>query len=209
MNKEEEKFVLIQKWFILVGGILIGVLLAGGLVSAWPYSINISTGEIVDLNVSNNETANLTIYIYNYTTNFTNATQTYYNITNVTVTNYTLIDNITCVNCTNNYTNITEQDLKIYNYTIQDSNGTYYNKTQTDNVFVSKTDFQNNLNNVITGTNTANSNLNTSISAINNTVTDMQKKNKNRNIPVWIGIIVAILIAIVAFYRASGGGQNE
>lgn len=189
---------------------VVAFILSISIVSAWPYSINLSNGEIIDMNVSNNETVNLTIYVYNYTSigdawyqNFTNLTQeiSWINITNVT--------NVTCVNCTNNYTNITNQDLKIYNYTIENSNGSYYNKSEIDNAFVTKTNFEGGLNNVITQTNNANTNLNANLNEMNITVTDIQDKNKNKNTILWIVLIVVGLIAILAFWKTSQTGGEE
>jgi len=51
-------------------------------VSAWPYELY-SNGTIVDLNSSNNQSTNLTIYYYNVT-NLTTITNVTNNITNIT-----------------------------------------------------------------------------------------------------------------------------
>jgi hypothetical protein len=130
-------------------------------VAASPYQLNLTTGELIDLNVSNNETTNITIYILNTTqqnivwNNYTNQSISWTNITNIT--------NTTCLNCSNNYTNYTNISMYNYNYTINGSNGTFYNKTEVDEKFKSITDFNTfagslafDFNNLVTKVNTIN-----------------------------------------------------
>ena len=56
-------------------------------VSAWPYELY-SNGTLVDLNSSNNQSVNLTIYQITQVTNVTNVTNNiteFYNVTNITI----------------------------------------------------------------------------------------------------------------------------
>jgi len=85
-------------------------------VSAWPYELY-SNGTIVDLNSSNNQSTNLTIYYYNVTNTNTNT-----NITN-NVTNITQVLNDT-------YYNTTESDARYLRTGSQYGNTELFNRAE-------------------------------------------------------------------------------
>lgn len=116
------------------------------LISAWPYQLNLSDGTIIDLNSSNNETANLTIYVLNYTySNITYFNNTYPNNTYLNLTNYTYVNqsNWTCLNCTYNVSNFTTV-TNVSNFTyflINATNNTIYNRTEAEAKFMAIAEF--------------------------------------------------------------------
>ena len=216
MDRDREYWIEeIRSTMLVIALLLLGILLGVEMVSASPYQLNLTTGHLIDLNSSNNETANITIYVLPNITNIITNNNTYTNYTNytnlttfqnVTWTNITNITNLTCVNCTQNYTNIT--DLRMYNYTYQfnSSNGTFYNRTEIDEKFAGKIDFNSLTTAVASDLNT----LNLKIGLVN--ATAMEKAGittiKNNNTVLWIVIAVVGLISIFALLVAgnkSGG----
>lgn len=212
MNEEERRIILFQKLFILIGGMLMGVLLVG-MVSASPYQLNLSTGELIDLGIGN-DSATIIIYIYNYTTNHTNYTVqniTWVNITNVTNQTLFEVTNLTCVNCTQNYTNAT-YELEPRKYYLSNTSGTFYNVTQTEDKFVTKAVFEAGINNANSQINTLNSNLNivnSNLNVTNSSVTEIKDKEKSKVTALWIVLIIVALISIVALWRAANQGGGE
>jgi hypothetical protein len=208
---------------VLLGLAAIGLLFGISFVSASPYQLNLSTGELIDLGVGN-DTANITIYILNYSSQtilnnsypnntFQNVSNniTWYNYTNisqnVTWTNITNITNVTCVNCTQNYTNIT--DLRMYNYTYQ-LNGTtmntsFYNQTQIDEKIALLTSSQNSLATAVG--NDLNS-LATTITAVNSSIDGSGTGKKNSDTALWIVIGLIGVISLFAILRAGNGGSE-
>lgn len=204
---------------VLIGLAFFGTIFGLSFLSASPYQLNLTTGVITDLNSSNNETANITIYVLPNITNINNITQIN-NVTNITYTNYTNltayqnvtwnnitnITNLTCVNCTQNYTNITE--LRMYNYTLNGTswNGTFYNRTEVDEKFAIRTDFNSLTTAIASDLNT----LNLRIGLVNTTAMEktVAGTTKNNNTALWIVIAVVGLISIFAMLVAgnkSGG----
>lgn len=126
-------------YLLLIVGITLSVTLALSLVKAWPYQLNLTNGELIDLNSSNVNETNFTIYVIHQTINntnlvylnYTNITQvTYTNITyanytypnatiyqNVTNVSYFNVTNVTCINCTYHYnTTSSFNDTILTNY---------------------------------------------------------------------------------------------
>jgi succinate dehydrogenase/fumarate reductase cytochrome b subunit len=206
-NKERENLIGdIRDVMLGIALVLFGICLGAAMVSASPYQLNLTTGQLIDLNSSNNETANITIYVLPNITNINNITYTNYtnytNLTtfqNVTWTNITNITNITCVNCTQNYNYTNNTDLRIYNYTMNGTtwNGTFYNITEADGRFTGKTDFNSFVTAVANDFNT----LSIRINDINTTkITN--KDTKNNDTILWIGIAVVGMLSIVAIIVA-------
>ena len=178
--------------------VIVMLLIITPSVSASPYQLNLSTGELIDLNVSN-ETANIAIYILPNITNINNITWNNYTNSsisqNISWTNITNITNLTCINCTQNYTNNTE--MKVYNYTyeINGTNGSFYTASQTDNVFVTKTSFNElstNYNNLLNRVNEVNSTIGTTTTKQNNTA-------------IWVVLVLIGLVSLLALIRTMGG----
>jgi hypothetical protein len=118
--------------FVCVMIILVYTLFCTTLIMASPYQLNLTTGILTDLNSSNNETANLTIYIIHIWSNYT--INTTYIQNNYTYVNSTIYQNIT------NITNITWQNITCINCSYIYSNETTYNKTEADSRFVLTTE---------------------------------------------------------------------
>jgi len=158
-----------HKYFLLS---LFGLFLMITLVSAWPYQLNLSNGVLYDLNASNNATTNFTIYILPL--NYTIQNITWINITNV---------NLTCINCTN-YNNYT------YTYIFNDTNGSYYNKTDSDVKFLTIIDF-----NSFKNTLTIPTDYNNAIATLNQSIID--NNNATRDLTLWVLVILSILLSII------------
>lgn len=159
-------------------------------VSANPYYLNLTTGQFVDLNETNETTLSIAIYNYSYLT-ITNIT---WNVTNIT--NYSS----TCYNCTTNITNITNITQSYLNksYYLNSTNNSMdvYTKAETDakylligTPYVSVADFQT----LINKFNELNYSVNSSISDI--------KKPSSTTGP-WIISILAFILAAGAIYLA-------
>lgn len=155
------------------------------MISAWPYQLNLSDGALTDLNVSNNLTTNLTIYIVSY--NYTIQDNDWINITN-----------LTCLNCTyyNNYT-------YAYTYILNATNYTFYNKTDSDAKFLTVVDFNSYKTSLTYSTITE---LNNAITSLNQTINNIETTNIGIGI-LWILIIISILLGIAGIflaYKAAG-----
>jgi hypothetical protein len=158
-------------------------LILAGNVSAAPYQLNLSTGELIDLNVSNNETANITIYVLNYTT--------------------TTINNITNSNVTINQTQVNKTDIEIINrtYINETYNGiynfsSYYTKAEVDSMFQNSVykvplgDF----NNLVARVNVVND------SVWNVTEEGIDKTTKTKaNVALWVSLVAVLLAALIFF----------
>ena len=108
--------------------LLLFVVLLSISVSAWPYELH-SNGTIVDLNSSNNQSTNLTIYYY-----YTNVT----NYTNVTYTNVTAeVNGSVC--------NTTELDTRYLRIGTQYGNTELFNRAELNEIFANLTNVDANL----------------------------------------------------------------
>jgi len=179
--EEKEYFRLVAILFCLLGMLEIFLLvILINPVSASPYQLNLSTGELIDMNISNNQTANITIYIINNTmNNYTTQNVTWLNITNVT--------NTTCVNCTNNYSNYTNISWYNSTYSVNGSNGTFYTRTEVDSKLAAyKT---------ITEFNTFDTTINNKVNAINQSGVVVEEKSLTI---LWILSIAGCVLALIS-----------
>ena len=160
------------------------LVLALTFVSAWPYQLNISNGQIIDLNASNNATTNFTIYVYMIN-------QTYNNTIYINQTNFT------CYNCTN---------ISYYNYTYIFKNGTFYNITEADSKFVTLSDY-NSYKAINFPTRAEYDTLLSRVNSINLTATPTDTSHGI----MWGGIIIGWLLTGIAIYfiAKSNGGSYE
>jgi hypothetical protein len=181
-DEDDQIFVLIWIALFLVG---FAISISTHLVSAWPYQLNLSTGILIDMNTSNNETTNFTIYILPQSYNIT-----YYNQTNITYVN------LTCVNCTyNNYTYV--------NYTYNGTNWLVYNQTESNARFLTIAEASSTYSTI------ANFNsLTTKVDSINDTSIEISETSHTY---LWGGIIIAILLGIIGCFLAykAGAGSGE
>lgn len=153
------------------------------LVYAWPYQLNLSTGVITDLNISNNVTSNLTIYIISNQTPLQNITQ---NIS---------YQNITCVNCT-----------YLYNMSLSWANWTY-NFTEMDVRFVKLVDFNNYKANIaVTPTRADYDNL---LTRVNNISLTMVTETAPDNTLLWFISILSIILAGLSSVIAYRSGNAK
>ena len=148
------------------------------LASAWPYQLNLSNGALTDLNESNNETANFTIYVImqNYT---------YMNFTNITY------ENLTCVNCSYTYNETNEYFL--YNGSLD-----FYNKTEQDAKFLTIVDF-NNYKTALTYPYVTTADFNSAIDNLNQTISN---KKEDSHGYLWAIAIISILLSAAAIAMA-------
>lgn len=193
MIKEEEREKIINLVGIAVCLTAIALLMSVGIaqrVSANPYYLNLTTGQFVDLNETNETTLSIAIYNYSYLT-ITNIT---WNVTNIT--------NYPCYNCTTNITNITNITNTYTNksyYLNSTSNETadFYTKAQADNKYLLiGTPYASvgDLNVLINKFNELNHSVNNSISEI--------EVKKSSNAGPWIISILAFILACAAIYLA-------
>lgn len=180
------------KYFVLTAYILGALLTCFGClcllspISAAPYQLNLTTGELIDLNVTN-ETANITIIIYNYTLNNTNTVIN--NITNITNSNVTIVNETEFVNKSYYYNEsygFNNETLLNY-YTKDEVNGKFL---LTSIPYVSQAPF-----NELTGR----------VDTINNTIWNGsvvikfdKEVSTKATIALWVGIF-AFLLAVVIF----------
>jgi len=152
-------------------------------VTAWPYQLNLTNGNLTDMNSSNNATTNLTIFIVN--NSFVNQT----NLTNITVVN--------CTNCSYNITNNTY-------YQINGTNTSFYNRSENEAKFLTISDF-NSYKVALTYPYPSRAEFDALVLKVNQTATIETSHGS-----LWGVSIVAILIALVAVFIAfKGGGSNE
>jgi len=129
MKSEDEALVEAVIWCLIL--VIFAIWLSLD-VFAFPYSLNLSTGIITDLNSSDNST-NFTIYVIHIYPNTTINNSYFYNVTNIyqNITQNITYVNMTCLNCTN-----------YYNQTINNSYFEYgYNKSDLNSNFVTLSDY--------------------------------------------------------------------
>jgi len=162
-----------------------------GLVSSFPYQLNLTDGTLIDLNSSNNNGTNFTIYVIyqNVSINQTNV----YNITNQNITQNITYVNMTCLNCTNYYN--------------QSVNNTYfdygYNKTDLNGNFVTISDFNSYKGSLAYATRDE---LTNQVNNLNSTITkkDTSSTGNLWTIMIIIGITQLCLIVFIV-YKSRGG----
>ena len=171
------------------------------MVSGWPYQLNLSDGSLVDLNSSNLNTTNFTIYIIHITQNntiltspnYTNYTYTNYNYTYINstitqnITQTTILQNLTCVNCSYFY------------------NNTGYNKSEEDGRFILLTDFNSYKNGLTYPSRSEFDSLNTKVVNISLAETPVEVNTSFLS----VGLIVVGLFSLIALFLAirAGGAQ--
>lgn len=181
--------------FTFIVGVLLGIAATVFLlspVSAAPYQLNLTTGELIDLNQTN-ETATIIINIYNdteiiHTHNYSGLI----NLTNITITNITN-SNVTITNVTE-YTN----KSYFYNETGNFTNFTnYYTKAEADSRF-----------NPLSETYATYNDLNTVVSKVNSlneTYFNETEKKDNNNVGLWIVAILGAIGSIIAIFMIKKG----
>lgn len=180
--------------------ILIGLLFVFCLsfISAWPYQLNTTNGQIIDLNSSNNETSNLTIYVIHQTnTTIINATTTTIVNNTINTTSINNITNITCINCT-----------YVYNMSMAWSNWTY-NFSDIDAKFLKIGDFNSyKLNVLVPASKTEFDALVSKVNSIN--LTSIPETTTSSTTTLWWISIIALLLGLLAIIIAwKAGSLNE
>jgi len=142
------------------------------LASAWPYQLNLTDGALIDLNSSNINETNFTIYVIHTATTINSTI--YNNYTYINITENITLQNITCINCTN-----------YYNLTNNQSN-------QSLNDYLKIADF--NLYKAGIPTYAPQS----EITVVNTRIDEIEIPEQASHIGLWITIIVSVLIGVTA-----------
>lgn len=197
--KQADNLWLYVGIMIIIGYI---VIIFSSLAFAWPYQLNLTNGMLVDLNASNNATTNFTIYVITSSppiiiTNI-NVTNQIFNITNITWMNVT---NITCINCSYNYSYV-----NIFNETWWNATNVsfFYNRTESDSRFLTATDF-NNYKSSLSYPYVSSAEFNNLVSRVNNL--NVTTTDKGHGLLYGLNII-SILLAIGALYTAYMAGRQ-
>jgi len=157
---------------------LFAIIFLATAVSAYPYQLNLTDGNLIDLNASNNMTNNITIYIiHENATIFNNTINTTINITNNPITE---IYNSTYINYIWNGTTNSTFDERFVLF---------------DTRYVEESEFNSYKNNLLIPTKTEFDNLVTKVNNINMTGVE----NPISHGGLWSMSIVAFILALVAF----------
>lgn len=191
MTKEDRNF-----WISIVLGALTAVVILFGFVvsvSAWPYQLNLSNGILSDLNTSDSNSTNFTIYVL-------------HNYTNISYTNYTNINytNLTCINCTYiNYTNYTSY----INSTMNSSE--YYNSLDTNAKFLSINDFNIYKSSAVFPSRIEFDTLVGKLNELTLNVTSISdSENETSHIGLWILCFAGVILGVISIFMIQRSGQN-
>jgi len=167
-----------ERWIIPMYASVIALVIYGffliSLASAWPYQLNLTDGTLIDLNSSNINETNFTIYVIHTATTINSTI--YNNYTYINITENITLQNITCINCTNYY-NLT-------------------NNQSWDNQSLTKYTLLSDFNSYKAGIPTYAPQ--SEITAVNTRIDEIEIPEQASHIGLWITIIVSVLIGVTA-----------